>query len=214
MQTSSTNLATATGADERGGPSPHEVGAPLAALDRLLGKSDEASAARHPSITALAAEWQAAWNESEAAFQRLAAAEHTAAASYPDFPASCTGRDATGRTGHLSRDEIERMGRLGLVSTTDLWARRLEAYDRWAAECEAIDARLGVPALFEAFNRSSFHAQHLADRVLEMTPQTPTELALKFAVLLKRCEDGAGGIDEAGPVFRFMEDLERLAGGF
>lgn len=136
-QISSTSLSASTTTSERGGPSPDDVGAPLAALARLLSMSDEASAARATSLTALAAGWLAAWNESEAAFQDLAAAERAAASSYPDFPVSCTGRDtATGITFRLSREKMNHMMRLDFLSTADVWARRLEVHDQWVAECE------------------------------------------------------------------------------
>lgn len=76
-----------------------------------------------------------------------------------------------------------------------------------AAELAGNDAE----ALAQTFDRQSGRADDLAETIAAMSVKSAAEAAAKFRILLQRYGDGAGGFDQAGPIFAFLADLEALA---
>lgn len=68
-----------------------------------------------------------------------------------------------------------------------------------------------VDQLAEAFDSQSGLADDLADTIAATPARSAAEAAAKFRILLQRYGDGAGGFDQAEPIFAFLADLEQLA---
>lgn len=144
---------------------------------------------RAETITTLTAEWVEALKVANAEDDRLTVAETAASKLYPPMPRgprSWEGRD---------------------VVTAELAAART----LWEAQVRAIGSAFGVPALDQAANLAFKAAAQIAAKILAMRPTSAAEAALKFGVLLERCGDGRGGIDEPAPVRAFLDDLQHLA---
>lgn len=61
------------------------------------------------------------------------------------------------------------------------------------------------------FDCHAARADAIADTIAIAQPATIEEAALKFRILLQRYGDGHGGLDQAEPIFAFLDDLESLA---
>jgi hypothetical protein len=141
------------------------------------------------TITTLTAEWVEALKVANAEDDRLTVAETAATKIYPPMPRGS--RSWEGRE----------------VVTAELAAART----LWEAQVRAINTAYGVPALDQAANLAFKAAARIAAKILAMRPTSAAEAALKFGVILERCGDGRGGIDEPGPVRAFLDDLQHLA---
>jgi|GEM_PF-3915036 len=80
--------------------------------------------------------------------------------------------------------------------------RRLKAAEQAGLEANSIEA---------IFDRQAGLADELADTIAATPARTASEAAAKFRILLQRYGDGAGGFDQAAPIFAFLADLEELA---
>jgi hypothetical protein len=139
-----------------------------------------------PTITTLAPQWARALAAAEAVDERLAAAETAASKLYPPPWSRAFGREGDAQ---------------------DLAAAR----SHWEAQVLAINTAFGVPALNQEANLAFRAAATIADRILATHPATVADAAFKFQVVLARCGDGQGRIEDAAPVLAFLEDLQNLA---
>lgn len=89
---------------------------------------------------------------------------------------------------------------------------RRAAFERWTAQCAAIDSAYGVPPL-EAVMEVALEAEDAAsDKVVASEPRTISEAVAKYAVLLAAYLHPNGEeIAAAHPFVSFLNDLERLA---
>lgn len=155
----------------------------------------------HPTITTLAPGWVTAHEKADALGKQLFVAEDAAVRLCPEQPHETLCRaSATGGLWPADREWLERNR-----------PRSLPAYDRWLAQCRAIDSAFGVEAVERAFHEAADLADGIAARIATMHPDNPAEAAIKFAVLLKLYGDGQGGIDQPGPIIGFLDDLAALA---
>lgn len=68
-----------------------------------------------------------------------------------------------------------------------------------------------VDQLEAAHEKASAAAERIAETIAGLQPLTIAEAATKFKILLEHYGDGHGGLDQPGPVFAFLADLDRLA---
>lgn len=137
------------------------------------------------TITTLAAEWRDAYAKAEAVEARYTEAEAAASALFPPAPPPVSPRKAT-------------------------WGQQ-EARENWEDQTAAISAAHGLDQIDAELNAAFKAANVFAQKILRLRPATPTEAALKYGIVLERHQDGHGGIDEPGPFFAFLDDLEHLA---
>ena len=141
------------------------------------------------TIETLAAEWRDAYAKVEAIEARYTEAEAAARALFPPSPESAAAR------------------------TPNFWAEQdgREARNAWERQTTAIRADHGLDQIDAELNAAFKAANVFAEKIIRLRPATPTEAALKYAIVLERHHDGCGGIDEPAPFFAFLDDLEHLA---
>lgn len=86
-----------------------------------------------------------------------------------------------------------------------------EAALQAAWQAHSAGSYTSVEQLEAAHDRAAKAAEDLVLALLPLKPQTATEAATKFGILLHQYGDGAGGIDSPAPIIAFLDDLEDLA---
>jgi hypothetical protein len=181
---------------------PAPEGAPLAG-------PPDGEAAR--SIEALMGDWTISIGDAEAIAQRGLIAITAAEALHPEMPPII--RCPRFETCAMSRDELQLMDDDERVRAHPRISHspRVEAYDRWTAQCAAINAGFGIPAHDEELDQADRTVNAIGRRIAAMSPTNTQEAAFKFEVLLELYSDGRAGIDDPVPIRAFLADLKRVA---
>ncbi len=152
------------------------------------------------TISQLMPKWTAALAAANSVSDRADEAINTAVGLYPEAPRAIC--DTRGR--HMMRSEVEERDRYSHSGA-------LAVYDRWIAQCKAIAAGLKVPEFTQRENDAWGDVQAIGGAIMALRPRNAGEAECKFRVLLNRCSDGKGGIDDSVPIVAFAEDLKHLA---
>jgi hypothetical protein len=159
-----------------------------------------------------AAEFIAIRAESDAQAARVMAAAEAADALYPDVPASI--RNPQLPTLPLNRVQLQQMDKNAKSLTWPVpeGSPRIEAFEHWVAQKDAIDRSFGLPELDAAWERMKDAEDAVADRVVALKPSTVQEAAIKYGVLLAAFAS-RDREDITAPIvfFQFLADLEHLA---
>jgi hypothetical protein len=164
------------------------------------------------TIAGLMEFWISAQGDEAEASRRLASAKIAAAAHHPAVPDLIRDPRATGAW--LSRRDLESADYEGRAFGQSRPSRRprVEAYDRWIAQCEAVDGRFDVQRLEAALEQAAASSRAIGERIAALRPATSQEAAFKFRVLLALHRVGDGGLDDHVPIRAFLDDLEHVAG--
>jgi hypothetical protein len=163
------------------------------------------------TIAGLMEFWISAQGDETDASQRLASAKIAAAAHHPAVPDLI--RDPRGDGACLSRRDLESMDHEGRAFGQSRPSRRprVEAHDRWIAQCEAVDRRFDIQMLEAASEQAAAASRAIGERIAALRPATSQEAAFKFRVILTLHRDGDGGPDDHAPIRAFLGDLEHVA---
>ena len=80
-------------------------------------------------------------------------------------------------------------------------------YDLWERQAMAIESSFGVPGLTECAERAFRAAEGLAKSILSMTAQSPSEIGIKYGILLIMHGDGGKEIEEGAPFYAFLAEI-------
>ena len=86
------------------------------------------------------------------------------------------------------------------------------AHTHWECQARAIESSFGIPGLTECAERAYRAADGLAKTILSMTAQTPSEVAIKYELMLQTHGNGveSGEIAEGAPFFEFLTELRTV----
>ncbi len=191
------------------------VALPTADVHSFPGRPVEATSsasANDSELRRAAAEFIAFRAESDAQGARVRAAAEAASALYPDLPASIRNPQRPGQP--LERIQLQQMDESAKRQT---WpapegSPRVEAFDHWVAQIDAIDRSFGLLELDATWEKINDAEDAVADRVVALKPRTVQEAAIKYGVLLAAF--GSSDREEiTAPIvfFNFLADLEHLA---
>jgi hypothetical protein len=159
-----------------------------------------------------AAEFAACRADHDEAWSRLSAAMDAAEKLAPEPPQIIRDWQRPGFA--LGRLKLANMDAAAVALT---WPKpegspRVEAYDRWRAQVEAIESSFGIPGLDEVSTRANHATDNAAERVAAMRPETIQEAVVKYAVLLASWgNEKSREIDGGELFFAFLSDLEHVA---
>lgn len=176
-----TNPATAAPGEDAKPEGDTLMNAVLFSVRRALGAPEPLPPGE--TITTLAAEWRDAYAKAQAIEARYTEAEAAARALFPPEPVRV--RKST-------------------------WALQ-DDREAWEAQTAEISAAHGLDQLDAELDVAFMAANVFSQKILRLRPATPLEAAIKYGIVLERHQDGHGGIDEPGPFFAFLDDLEHLA---
>lgn len=190
-----------------------ESRAPIASPSPVLLNAPEPS-----RIATTAKKWLAEQAAMDEAWERWTAAIDAATSLHPEPPEIL--RDQVTNAVHLDRDHYARLDcRARIARAIPMTAGpRVEAFDIWKAQMDAIDTDHHIPALEAEVDRRTEAGWQAAHELAALVPQTIQEAMVKYGVMLAAFGDRGGGprerepsIDQARPFFRFLQDLEHLA---
>lgn len=167
------------------------------------------AAQKLPLIVELAGQWERLHAEAEAAWSEAGRANEAAGEIIPpiQLPEGMTRGFPLNRDDLAQRDHADRQA--GFVEPQS--SPRVEAYDRWCKQYEAILGYYRIEELEKAADEIQRQANALADRIRTLRPSDAYSAARKFRVLRARFTDGEGGFDDVNPIHAFQDDLDFLA---
>ncbi len=163
-------------------------------------------------IQRAAAEFVVCKADHDEAYQRLLTASDAAEALHPTPPQIIQDWQRPGKAYNRLR-----LAELDANAAQVTWPKpkgspRVEAFDHWRAQIDAIDSSFGVPGLDDVMERAGVAEDRAAQRVAALRPATVQEAVVKYAVLLASWGDLKNKEIISGEVFYdFLSDLEHLA---